>query len=592
MRLVVPFALLAAAAAASSWEDIKNENAQLRRHLEEAQGGRVPVIVSYYDGKKFVDGIDSDYGRTVAVKASMNEGEISQLIEEDPFVESIDVDGDVSLAAEINSWDQFDAAIIGSNSIPEPNPADDPISVCLVDSGLMKDHEDFPYTETVIGTQFDLVDGATWDNPTRDGFHGTFMMNVMVAAQNGLGGVGVLPSASPNIRPMMCRAFNELDFAKISTVDACVEWCVNNGAKIVNLSLGTSVWNSNSGKLYFRLWQEGVLLVASSGNQDIEMPFYPAAYPSVIGVGSVKQLENGTWTKSDYSQYFSGLDLVTPGENIYSSSISMEVIDSSGVSTTLDYIGGSAITREDIVAELADCGDGSSVCDAVNKTCLMAFSVDALPSTSNNTSVSTMAQNCYLGGGVAAIIFDNENSEMPRYLTRPYASRIPVYSLSFEEGSALASSVGKEVTIDPHTSGYRTWHGTSISSAVVSGIAAKLWSVAPGCSNSQIREALESTATPIGDGSDSDVKKYGKGLVNADAAFEYLQGQPSPCGNSAAVVTGEPSQSFMFLWNQKVAPSRASKLKSTTLALGGIFEGYSSWGKGRRKLRGQVSRER
>lgn len=67
---------------------------------------------------------------------------------------------------------------------------------------------------------------------------------------------------------------------------------------------------------------------------------------------------------------------------------------------------------------------------------------------------------------------------------------------------------------------YRTWDGTSISSAHVSGVAALLWSHFPDCSNQQVRNALQFTAEDLGD-QDLDFT-YGYGLIQTKAAFDHL----------------------------------------------------------------------
>jgi len=54
---------------------------------------------------------------------------------------------------------------------------------------------------------------------------------------------------------------------------------------------------------------KGMIIVASAGNEPTGNPVYPAAYPSVIGVGAV--YPNGrTWEKSNYGSF---VDISAPG---------------------------------------------------------------------------------------------------------------------------------------------------------------------------------------------------------------------------------------------------------------------------------------
>ena len=59
---------------------------------------------------------------------------------------------------------------------------------------------------------------------------------------------------------------------------------------------------------------KGVLIVAASGNEGGNMILYPAAYSSVLAVGSVNSINQ----RSGFSSFGPKLDLVAPGESVYS----------------------------------------------------------------------------------------------------------------------------------------------------------------------------------------------------------------------------------------------------------------------------------
>lgn len=85
--------------------------------------------------------------------------------------------------------------------------------------------------------------------------------------------------------------------------------------------------------------------------------------------------------------------------------------------------------------------------------------------------------------------------------------------------------------------GYRSISGTSMATPHVSGVAALVWSHYPQCSSSQIRNALNKTATDKGT-TGRDVN-FGFGIVNAKAAYDYLangcDGGSNPPVNQAPV---------------------------------------------------------
>jgi subtilisin family serine protease len=92
-----------------------------------------------------------------------------------------------------------------------------------------------------------------------------------------------------------------------------IKWAVDNGANVLNLSLGGSV--SSSGEKAAIDWAvaRGVVVVASSGNDGpASPPFYPARYENVIAVGALDQNNFVT----NFSSPGRHVDIWAPGSNV------------------------------------------------------------------------------------------------------------------------------------------------------------------------------------------------------------------------------------------------------------------------------------
>ncbi len=136
--------------------------------------------------------------------------------------------------------------------------------------------------------------------------------------------------------------------------------------------------------------------------------------------------------------------------------------------------------------------------------------------------------------------------------------------------------------------GYTTKTGTSMATAVVSGVVALLLDGAPGLSNAQVRELLRTTATDWGDpGVDQD---HGAGLVNAWAALGSVGAPPAlpahgrlqvtvPAGGSLVVpltATAAGAVGVSLLHDYPMASSTANDLDLTVRPVGGGSYGSSA----------------
>lgn len=130
----------------------------------------------------------------------------------------------------------------------------------------------------------------------------------------------------------------------------------NLATNVVNLSLGKYFSSRALSLIARRLFQNDVLIVAAAGNQNVEVPMFPAAYRDVVAVCStstnVGEPEpagssgsgppRGERFKSRFSNYGDWVDICAPGSSIISSVPGGATDQKSGTSQASPHVSGVA----------------------------------------------------------------------------------------------------------------------------------------------------------------------------------------------------------------------------------------------------------
>ena len=111
---------------------------------------------------------------------------------------------------------------------------------------------------------------------------------------------------------MPLRVLNSSGVGSYSDVAAAIVYAADNGAQVINLSLGGSNPSSTLENAVNYAISKGVIVVAAAGNNGTEGALYPAAYPDVIAVGSV----DPDLQHSSFSNYGAQIDIWAPGRDI------------------------------------------------------------------------------------------------------------------------------------------------------------------------------------------------------------------------------------------------------------------------------------
>ncbi|WP_231571169.1 S8 family peptidase [Gordoniibacillus kamchatkensis] len=156
--------------------------------------------------------------------------------------------------------------------------ASPPIVVALVDTGVDLTHPDL---QGKLTSGYNLLDPAK--PPQDDNGHGTNVAGVIAAAADNDKGIAGI---AQNVRIMPIKALEADGRGDEAKLGEGIRYAVDHGARIVVLSLGLYRYNERLAQTVQYAEQQGVLLVAATGNEGDSVN-YPAAYPTVVAVGGV-----------------------------------------------------------------------------------------------------------------------------------------------------------------------------------------------------------------------------------------------------------------------------------------------------------------
>ncbi len=159
---------------------------------------------------------------------------------------------------------------------------DAPVTVAVIDTGISRTHPDLA-GKLVPGWDFVGNDDDPTDTPARSS-HGTHVAGTIAAAtDNGIGCAGV--SWGAMIMPI--RVLDSSGNGSYSTVMEGIEWAVQHGAQVINMSLGGAIYPGQAFEAIIRdAYSRGITLVAATGNESSRTVLYPAAFPEVMAVGA------------------------------------------------------------------------------------------------------------------------------------------------------------------------------------------------------------------------------------------------------------------------------------------------------------------
>jgi hypothetical protein len=196
------------------------------------------------------------------------------------------------------------------HSLPDPGQCEGGGGGLLIhapDSGLVPGASAHPWLAGVTGQLDPLPPPDSQGVVLIPGYagHGTFV-------------AGVARCQAPVAAVHVTRDFNEAGAVSEAEIVVRLHQALRQGANIISLSAGGFTRKDLPPLGFESFWQryrhyKGVMMVAAAGNNSVRKPFWPAAFPHVVGVGALA----ANWRDRAYfSNFGPWVDVYAPGQDL------------------------------------------------------------------------------------------------------------------------------------------------------------------------------------------------------------------------------------------------------------------------------------
>ena len=189
--------------------------------------------------------------------------------------------------------------------------------IAIVDTGVDYNHPDLASSRLWLG--WDFANGD--NNPMDDHGHGTHVAGIAGANTNNGQGVAGVCWGCDLLAVKVLRADGVgYDSWVAQGIRYAADWGVAFGKRtVINLSLGSPDPSRVLADAVAYAQGQGALIVAAAGNNGQNQPFYPAAYPGVIGVAATDSSDQ----RASFSNWGSHVDIAAPGVAILSTDLTI-----------------------------------------------------------------------------------------------------------------------------------------------------------------------------------------------------------------------------------------------------------------------------
>ncbi|MDQ0192614.1 S8 family peptidase [Paenibacillus wynnii] len=200
------------------------------------------------------------------------------------------------------------------------------VIVAVVDTGVQANHPDLK--GKLLAGYNAITNGSTPDDDVGHGTHVAGIIGALVNNSEGVAGISWYNKILP------VKALDNSGAGTTYSVAEGIIWAADNGAKVINLSLGNYADSQFLHDAIRYAYDRDIVIVSAAGNDNTERPGYPAAYPEVLAVAAT----NASAEKASFSNFGDYIDLTAPGESIASTYPDSQYAALSGTSMASPHV--------------------------------------------------------------------------------------------------------------------------------------------------------------------------------------------------------------------------------------------------------------
>ena len=174
---------------------------------------------------------------------------------------------------------------------------------------------------------------------------------------HGTGVAGLIVQTAPRATILPIRVLGPDGTGDVDNIILAIDWAVQKGANVINLSLGTNVDVASLKQAVSYAALAGVYVVAAAGNEGSTSLLYPAAYMTTV-TGHEKMLSAGSFSSTLLLSIFNNtgpaLEYVAPGELMMSAYPDLRVAKYTGSSFATPVVAGAVALAQGDASNSAD----------------------------------------------------------------------------------------------------------------------------------------------------------------------------------------------------------------------------------------------